>query len=283
MSALDEVTRRLLELARTEDLPDGDATAAATVAEDATGAAAFVARAAGVAAGLGAAAAVVAAVDGALTFTPEVRDGDPLQPGQTLARISGPARGILAAERTALNLLTHLCGVASTTARYVAEVQGTTCVVRDTRKTLPGMRALQKAAVAAGGGTNHRFSLSDGLLVKDNHVAAAGGVTAATRQSLEQANGLPVQVEVDSFEQLEEALAAGARSVLLDNFAIADLPAAVQRCRSEVEPVFVEASGNVNLTTVGEIARTGVDAVAVGALTHSVVALDIGLDWEEGV
>lgn len=281
MSDLDAVARQLIELALAEDLSGGDATAAATVPESATGHARFVARDAGVVAGLEAARTVVDAVDPAMTFTPRTADGERVEPGQALAEISGAARSILAAERTALNLLTHLSGIATQTARYVAEVDGTHCVVRDTRKTLPGMRALQKMAVAAGGGTNHRFSLSDGLLVKDNHVAAAGGVTAATRQALEAAGDLPVQIEVDDLDQLDEALAAGARCVLLDNFALNDLPAAVHRCRDHGADVFVEVSGNVSLDTVAAIALTGVDAVAVGALTHSVRALDIGLDWEE--
>ena len=280
MTDLDPISRRVVTLAIEEDLAGGDATAAATVPESALGTARFVTRAPGVVAGLAVVGVVTAAVDARLTFTPSASDGDVVRPGDVLGELTGPARGILAAERTALNLLAHLSGVATHTALYVSEVAGTGCVIRDTRKTLPGLRALQKAAVRAGGGTNHRFNLSDGLLVKDNHVAAAGGVTAATSQALAAAGDLGVQIEVDDAVQLDAALAAGARSVLLDNFTIEDLPAAVQRCRAEVEPVFVEASGNVNLTTVGAIARTGVDAVAVGALTHSVTSLDIGLDWE---
>lgn len=280
MSDVDAITERLIALAVSEDLAAGDATAAATVPDDLIGAARFVARRPGVAAGLSVVDAVAAAVDPRLEVEPTVSDGDRLAPGAVLAHIRGPARGILAAERTALNLLTHLCGVATQTARYVAAVADTGCAIRDTRKTLPGMRALQKAAVAAGGGTNHRFNLGDGLLVKDNHVAAAGGVAAATRQALAHADGLPVQVEVDDLEQLGAALDAGARAVLLDNFDLEQSRQAVQRCRDYSDAVFVEASGNVNLDTVAAIAETGVDAVAIGALTHSVRALDIGLDWE---
>lgn len=280
MTGSSDITAQLVALALAEDLPDGDVTAGATVPAEATASASFVTRSAGVVAGLDVVRAVVAAVDEDVTFEPLVADGEVVTAGTELARVSGRARSILAAERTALNLLTHLCGIATVTASYVAAVSGTSCVVRDTRKTLPGMRALQKAAVLAGGGVNHRFSLSDGLLVKDNHVAAAGGVAAATGAALTAAGDLPVQVEVDDLRQLDEALAAGARSVLLDNFSLADMRAAVGRCAHE-EQVFVEASGNVTLDTVAAIAATGVHAVAIGALTHSVRALDVGLDWQE--
>jgi nicotinate-nucleotide pyrophosphorylase (carboxylating) len=280
VSDSDAATQRLIALALAEDLAGGDATAAATVPESLEATAQFVARGEGVVAGLSAVAAVVATVDAALVFTPALRDGDRVAKGALVAQVSGRARSILAAERTALNLLTHLCGVATQTAALVAALDGTGCVVRDTRKTLPGMRALQKAAVAAGGGVNHRFSLSDGILIKDNHVAAAGGIAAATRQALDAAGGLSVQVEVDDLIQLAQALDAGARSVLLDNFSVDDMRTAVAVCRAVADDVFVEASGNVSLETVRAIAETGVDAVAVGALTHSVRALDIGLDWE---
>ena len=281
MTGVDPTTERLIALALDEDLGHGDPTAAATVPAEAIAAAAFVTRQAGVVSGLDVVAAVVNAVDPGLRFTAAAGAGDRVDAGAVLARIAGSARSILAAERTALNLLTHLCGVASETARFVMAVQGTGCVVRDTRKTLPGLRAAQKAAVADGGGINHRFNLGDALLVKDNHVAAAGGVGAATRQALAGAAGRSVQIEVDSGAQLEEALAAGAGCVLLDNFAVAAMGPAVERCRQASHTVFVEVSGNVTLDTVAQIAATGVDAVAVGALTHSVRALDIGLDWEE--
>jgi nicotinate-nucleotide pyrophosphorylase (carboxylating) len=276
----DSVTQRLIALALEEDLAGGDATAAATVPAELTATARFVARRDGVVAGLGAVAAVIDAVDPALVLRPAVADGQRVSGGTVVATVSGSARGILAAERTALNLLTHLSGVATQTAALVDALSGTACVVRDTRKTLPGMRALQKAAVVAGGGVNHRFSLADGILIKDNHVAAAGGVGTATRQALDNPAGVGVQVEVDNLAQLAEALDAGARSVLLDNFALAEMREAVATCRAIPDDVFVEASGNVTLETARAIAETGVDAVAVGALTHSVRALDIGLDWE---
>lgn len=273
----------IVALAIAEDLAGGtDVTAAATVPVDLDATAAVVARSRGVAAGLGAAAAVFTAVDSSVIVTPLVSDGDRVDSGAAVLRVEGPARGILAAERTALNLLCHLCGVATLASRYVAEVEGTGAMIRDTRKTLPGLRALEKAAVVAGGGHNHRMSLSDGLLVKDNHIAAAGGVGVATRNALAHANGLPVQIEVDSLDQLDEALNHGARAVLLDNFGLNDLPAAVARCRrqpADPDPVFAEASGGVSLDTVWAIANTGVDAIAVGAITHSAPALDLGLDF----
>lgn len=264
-----------------EDLGEGgDATSAATVPADARATARLVARAAGVVAGLDAAHAAFAAVDAAVGFTALVRDGDRVEAGAIVATVAGPTRGVLAGERTALNLLSHLSGVATVTARYVAAVAGTGCVVRDTRKTLPGLRALQKAAVAAGGGVNHRRSLGDGLLVKDNHVAAGGGVAAATKAALDGARGRPVQVEVDDLDQLDRALAAGTRAVLLDNFPLDALRRGVARARREPRPIFVEASGAIDLGTVRAVAETGVDAVAVGALTHSAAALDIGLDLD---
>jgi len=278
---LDEVVAAAL----TEDLGSaGDVTAQATVEPDATASAAIVAREPGVIAGLDAARAVFAAVDEDVAFTAAVADGDRVQAGAAIALVRGTTRSVLAAERTALNLLCHLSGVASATAAFAEAVAGTRCVIRDTRKTLPGLRALQKAAVTAGGGENHRMSLADGLLVKDNHVAAAGGVAEATRRALAfaETRGLPVQVEVDDLGQLEEALRAGARSVLLDNFALPDAEAAVIRCRAFGAPIFVEASGGVTLDTVAAVAATGVDAVAVGALTASARSLDVGLDFDPG-
>jgi nicotinate-nucleotide pyrophosphorylase (carboxylating) len=200
----------VIAVALAEDLDErGDATARATVPAEALLAGAFVAREAGVVAGTEVLAAVYAAVDEAVAVTVRVAVGDRVEAGTVLAEVRGPARSVLTGERTALNLLTHLCGIATATRACVDAVAGTDAVVRDTRKTLPGLRALQKAAVAAGGGVNHRMSLSDGILVKDNHVAAAGGVGAAARAAHAAADGLPVQVEVDSLAELDEALDAG--------------------------------------------------------------------------
>jgi nicotinate-nucleotide pyrophosphorylase (carboxylating) len=268
----------VVAIALAEDLADGgDRTAAATVPAAARCRGELVARERGVAAGIAAVQATYAAVDPDVAVTVRVADGDKVAPGDVLVEVAGPTRSVLTGERTALNLLSHLSGVATATSAYVEAVQGTDAVIRDTRKTLPGLRALQKDAVRAGGGVNHRMSLSDGILVKDNHALAAGGVGPAARAALEGAQGVAVQVEVDSLDELAEALDAGVRTVLIDNFTLADSTEAVARCRA-VGGVFVEASGGVTLDTVADIARTGVDAIAVGALTHSVRALDIGLD-----
>lgn len=276
---LDEVVAAALA----EDLGNaGDVTTAATVPSDVDGTAHVVARQPGVVAGVEAIAATFAVLDPRVAVTAHVHDGDRIQGGSRVATLTGSARSLLAGERTALNLVSHLSGVATLTAAYVAAVAGTRCLVRDTRKTVPGLRALQKAAVRAGGGTNHRAGLYDGLLVKDNHAASAGGVGRATKAALAAAGTLSVQVEVDDLDELEEALAAGTRSVLCDNFDLATLGAAVARCRTEAQPVFVEASGGVTLDTAAAVAATGVDAVAVGPLTHSAAALDIGLDFVDG-
>ncbi|MBX9623602.1 MAG: carboxylating nicotinate-nucleotide diphosphorylase [Gemmataceae bacterium] len=278
-----DACRALADLALAEDLgPVGDRTSRALIPADRTGAAAFVARAAGVVAGLPAAALVCVAVDPLLTFTPSLADGSPLERGTTLASVSGPLRALLAAERTALNFLQRLSGVASLTRKYVDAAAGTPARVLDTRKTTPGWRLLEKYAVRMGGGTNHRLGLYDGVLIKDNHLAGMGG---DVRQAVETARsaagneGLPVEVEVDTLEQLEEALAARADIVLLDNMTSEQMRAAVRR-RDAVSPVtLLEASGGVNLSTVAAIAATGVDRISVGALTHSAPALDIGLDY----
>ena len=258
--------------------PRDDRTAAATIPPGATATAAFIPRTGGIVAGCAVVAEVYRQLDPDVEVAMKVTDGDAVTAGQRIAVVSGPAAAVLAGERTALNLLTHLSGIASSTRRFVDAVAATGCIVRDTRKTLPGLRALQKAAVVAGGGHNHRMSLLDGLLVKDNHVAAAGGVTEATKAALDAAAGLPVQIEVDSLEQVRDALVAGAPSLLLDNFSPAELRAAVQHVRSTTAGVFLEASGGITLQTAAEVAATGVDAIAVGALTHSAEALDIGLD-----
>jgi len=208
-------------------------------------------------------------------------DGDRVVAGQTVAHVVGPLRTILTGERTALNLVCHLSGIATATRAFVDAVAGTGCVVRDTRKTVPGLRLLAKAAVRAGGGSNHRIGLSDGLLVKDNHVEVAGSVAAATTAALAAAGGLAVQVEVDTLDQLEEALAAGARDVLLDNLDVDATRAAVRRVReleSRYGRILIESSGSLGLDDAAAYARTGVDRIAVGAITHSAPQLDLGLD-----
>jgi nicotinate-nucleotide pyrophosphorylase (carboxylating) len=275
--------RRLIDLALAEDLgPAGDVTSAATIPANKPGRAAVVARAAGVIAGLPVAALVCEAVDPKLTFVPMVADGAAVSPGTELATLAGPMRSILVAERTALNFLQRLSGVATLTRCYVDASRGGARVL-DTRKTTPGWRLLEKYAVRMGGGHNLRVGLYDGVLIKDNHLAALGGGPAAVGLAVaaarRDAHGLAVEVEVDTWEQFEAALACQPDIVLLDNMP----PELLRRCaarRAEVAPgVLLEASGGVNLQTIGEIAATGVDRVSVGAMTHSAVALDIALDY----
>jgi nicotinate-nucleotide pyrophosphorylase (carboxylating) len=268
--------RSFVVAALAEDLAGGiDVTTAATVPPDDRGRGDLVARTPGVVAGLPVAEAVFWLVCAAVECAPLTADGDRVAAGQRLLTVSGPIGPILTAERTALNLLCHLSGVATLTRRWVDAVAGTGARIRDTRKTLPGMRALQKYAVRCGGGINHRMSLSDAALIKDNHVAAAGSVGAAFAAVRAKAPGLPLEVECDTLEQVAEALAAGADLILLDNF---DVPALARAVRLADGRALLEASGGLALTGARAVAQTGVDYLAVGALTHSAPALDIGLD-----
>ncbi|WP_462188124.1 MULTISPECIES: carboxylating nicotinate-nucleotide diphosphorylase [unclassified Frankia] len=254
-----------------------DATSEATVDPALVGHGAIVSRAAGVVAGLPVAAAVFESLLGpAATVTLTARDGDPVPPGTTVAYVNGPVRGLLTAERTALNLLCHLSGIATLTRAWVDAVTGTGAVIRDTRKTLPGLRALEKYAVRCGGGVNHRMSLTDAALIKDNHVVAAGGVAAAFAAVQARFPGLPVEVECDTVDQVAEAVDAGCDLILCDNMSLADLRTAVQLARPA--GVRLEASGGLTLRTAAAVAAVGVDYLAVGALTHSAPALDLGLD-----
>ena len=254
----------------------GDVTAAACIPVDARLSVAFRVRDAGRIAGLDCARLAFAALDPSLTFTVEIADGHDAEAGQVIARASGGARQILSAERVALNLLGRLSGVATLTARYVKAVEGTGARITCTRKTTPGLRALEKYAVRCGGAINHRFGLDDAILIKDNHVAACGGVGKALEQARRHAGHLmKIEVEVDSLSQLDEALAYSPDVIMLDNFTLSDLETAVSRAKGKV---VLEASGGVNLTTVRAIAQTGVDVISVGALTHSAPVLDVGLD-----
>jgi nicotinate-nucleotide pyrophosphorylase (carboxylating) len=266
-----------------EDLAGGtDVTTAATVRADARGRADLVARAAGVVAGLPVAEAVFAlspAVSGSaaaasVAVSAPLADGDRVSAGQAVLTVGGPVAAILTAERTALNLLCHLSGIATLTRQWVDAVAGTGARIRDTRKTLPGMRALQKYAVRCGGGVNHRMSLADAALIKDNHVAAAGSVGAAFG-AVRARTAVPVEVECDTLDQVSEALAAGADLILLDNFTVPDMADAVRLAGGRA---MLEASGGLRLGQARAVAETGVDYLAVGALTHSAPALDIGLD-----
>ena len=261
-----------------EDLGrDGDITSAFTIPEDARAMARLVAREPGTIAGLNCAEAAFRLVDPATRFTPAAADGDTVVAGTLLATIEGPARSLLTAERVALNFLGHLSGVATATAGLVAAVDGTRARIVCTRKTIPGLRALQKYVVRCGGGLNHRFGLDDAVLVKDNHIAAAGGIAPAL-QRLRAGLGPMVRIEVefDTLAQLEEALALGVKAVLLDNMPPQMLRQAVALGRGRA---MLEASGGVTLATVRAVAESGVDYISSGSITHSAPNLDIGLDF----
>lgn len=271
-----DAVRAVVEAALAEDLAGGvDVTTTSTVPPAERGRADLVARTPGVVAGLPVAAAVFWLVSHDVQSAPQAADGDRIAAGQPVLTVSGPIGPILTAERTALNLLCHLSGVATLTRRWVDAVAGTRAQIRDTRKTLPGLRALEKYAVRCGGGVNHRMSLSDAALIKDNHVAATGSIGAAFAAVRAAAPGLPLEVECDTLDQVEEALAAGADLILLDNFGV---PALAQAVALADGRALLEASGGLTLASARAVAQTGVDYLAVGALTHSAPALDIGLD-----
>jgi nicotinate-nucleotide pyrophosphorylase (carboxylating) len=272
----------VIRRAAAEDLGvAGDLTSKATIAPDAQIDARYVARSAGVLAGAPVLAAVVETCLGeAAAVQVRLDDGDRVERGMVIATIAGAARGVLGIERLSLNLLGHLCGIATATRAWVDAVAGTSARIRDTRKTTPGLRDLEKYAVRCGGGVNHRRGLDDAILIKDNHVTSAGGVGAALDRvaAAYPAGEYVVQVEVDDLAQLDEALAHGAREILLDNFTIDELAGAVEHARSHATGVRLEASGGLRLVNARAIASTGVDYLAVGALTHSAPSLDVGLD-----
>ena len=279
---LDDSLDALITLALREDLGDeGDLTSRAVVPATLRAHGRLVAREPIVVAGLAVAAAVCARVDPALELRPRAAEGDRLASGAALAELEGPARSLLAAERTVLNFLQRLCGVATLTRRYADELEGSRCRLLDTRKTTPGHRALEKAAVRAGGGSNHRMGLFDRMLIKDNHLAAAGGLREAVLAARAGKGALlELEVEVDTLAQLREALDLGVPLVLCDNMPPATLREAAS-LRDRLAPkTLLEASGGVTLETVAEIGRTGVDFVSVGALTHGARAVDIGLDFD---
>ncbi len=272
----DPLIRRELEV----DIGDGDRTSEWTIGAGVVGEATILAKEHGVVCGAGVAARVFRIVDKDLEVTEQAVDGARVAPGDTVMRVSGSLRSILAAERTALNFLARLSGVATLTARYVEAVSGTGCQVADTRKTTPGWRTLEKYAVAAGGGMNHRRGLYDMVLIKENHIRAAGGVAAAIEAALPKARRerLEVEVEVTNEAELEQAVRCAPDRVMLDNMSVAELQAAVAMIRTAPAPQpRIEASGGVTLDSVRDIARTGVDYISVGALTHSAPALDLSL------
>jgi nicotinate-nucleotide pyrophosphorylase (carboxylating) len=278
--SVDDATRELVARSLAEDLGSGDVTADAIVPPDASARATIAQKQPGVIFGLEVAAEVFRQA-GAGELEPAGREGEWRDeiPAE-VARISGPARALLVAERTALNFLSHLSGVATLTARYVRAVDGSGARILDTRKTTPGLRALEKNAVAAGGGTNHRMGLHDAILIKENHAALAGGVGEAIRRVREAHPEMPIEVECRDLAEVREAVEAGAGRLLLDNMSSAGLREAVAAAREGGNGPELEASGGVNLENAGEIAATGVGYVSVGALTHSAPALDLSMTLE---
>jgi nicotinate-nucleotide pyrophosphorylase (carboxylating) len=275
----------LIALGLKEDLDEcGDLTSQAVIPANLQGRAIFVARSGGVAAGLPIVPMVLAAVESQMAFQPLVEDGASLEAGGHLAIVSGPMRGLLTAERLTLNFLQHLSGVATLTRRYVDAIAGLSCRILDTRKTIPGWRLLDKYAVRCGGGHNHRLGLYDGVLIKDNHLAALAGTGNPLTEAVDLArnqygNAVPLEIEVDNLAQLDIALAAGPDIVLLDNMSVEQMREAVRRRNATAPGVLLEASGGVTLATLRSIAETAVDRISVGALTHSAPALDIALDY----
>jgi nicotinate-nucleotide pyrophosphorylase (carboxylating) len=275
VAEVEAVVRRALE----EDLALGpDVTTDSTVAPRTQAGGDIVPRSPGMLAGIAVAATVFDLVGrGEVEVELLATDGTASRPGEAVLTVAGPARALLTAERTALNLIGHLSGIASLTRRWVDAVAGTSAAIRDTRKTTPGLRALEKYAVRCGGGVNHRMALGDAALIKDNHVAAAGGITAAVAAVRAHAPDLPLEVECDTLDQVREAIEAGVGLVLLDNFSLEDTRTAVALARPA--RVRLEASGGLSLERAAEVAATGVDYLAVGALTHSAPVLDLGFDF----
>jgi nicotinate-nucleotide pyrophosphorylase (carboxylating) len=275
--ALRDLVSRLLE----EDVGHGDITTLAIVPPQARAHGQILAKEAMVIAGLDVAVEVFHTVDPAINIECAVPDGTPLHPGSVLAEVHGPARALLTAERVALNLLQRLSGVATVTQRYVEAVRHTSARIVDTRKTTPGLRLLEKYAVRVGGGYNHRFGLGDGVLIKDNHIAIAGGVAAAIQHARQAVSHLQkIEIEVEDFAQLHAALTAGADAILLDNMSPEQTREAVQIVRAAAggDQILLESSGGITLPTVRLYAEAGVDLISVGALTHSAPAVDISLE-----
>ena len=274
MAVAADTLERIVQAALTEDVGAGDVTTEATVAADALGTAELLVKEPGIVSGLAAVEAVFLALDPEVQFEALVEDGIFVEHMTVVAVVSGPLRAILTGERVALNFLGRLSGIATLTRRYVDAVAGTEVAILDTRKTTPGLRLLEKHAVACGGGRNHRFGLDDAVLVKDNHLAAAGSVRAAVER-LREATDLPIEVECDTLDQVSEALAARVDAILLDNMTADELVTAVAQVRGRAR---IEASGGVTFDNVRAIAETGVDEISIGALTHSARSLDVSLE-----
>jgi len=286
----DEMVQGQIDLALMEDVGPGDITTLACIVKE-TVPAEIIAKSSGVLAGLPVAATVFQKLDKKITIITNKNDGDSFSPGDKILSINGNSQAILTGERTALNFLGRLSGVASLTAKFVEQVKGTKAKILDTRKTIPGMRFLDKYAVTCGGGENHRFGLYDMVLIKDNHITAAGSITNAIKKVKEYAarddfqdrfylafDELEIEVEIETIEQLKEAIKAGAERVLLDNQSIEQLAELVKTARELKENILLEASGNVNLNNVAAIAKTGVDLISIGGLTHSASTSDFSLN-----
>lgn len=277
LSQVEEV----VELALNEDVGSGDVTTQLTVPEDMVATGSIIAKQEGVLAGVDVASLVFQKVDPDLKLIHKFKDGDRIAQGDVLAEVTGPVRGILSGERVALNFLQRLSGIATLTARFVEAVSGTKAKVVDTRKTTPGLRGLEKYAVKVGGGENHRFGLYDGVLIKENHIAAAGGISEAVRRVKEARANFKVEVEAKDLDQAQEAASLGVDRIMLDNLAMAEMRKAVglirRRSALDGRPVEVEASGGISLENVHQVAGAGVDYISVGALTHSAPALDMSL------
>jgi nicotinate-nucleotide pyrophosphorylase (carboxylating) len=274
MAVATDTLERIVHAALAEDVGAGDVTTEATVAADTPGTAELLVKEPGVVCGLLAAEVTFRTLDPDIRFEAFVSDGDAVEPPAVVARVTGSERAILTGERVALNFLGRLSGIATLTRRYVDAIAGTDAVVLDTRKTTPGLRALEKHAVATGGGRNHRFGLDDAVLIKDNHLRAAGSLAAAV-ELVRAASALPLEVECETLDQVAEALGLGVDALLLDNMTLAELREAVALTAGRAR---LEASGGVNLDTIRAIAETGVDEISVGALTHSARSLDVSLE-----
>jgi nicotinate-nucleotide pyrophosphorylase (carboxylating) len=271
--------QRILDLALEEDVGRGDVTSAAVIDETQEAEAEIISRERAVICGLGVVEAVFTRFDWRTRVRMKVADGDPVQPGAVVASLRGPAAALLAGERTALNFLQHLSGIATVTQAFVAAAEGAKVRITDTRKTTPGLRALEKYAVRVGGGASHRSDLASGILVKDNHIALVGSVREAVRRARANApHTLRIVVEVDDLDQLDEAIEAGAEGILLDNFQTRDMAEACKRIRERRPQTIVEASGGVTLDRIHEISKTGVDVISVGSLTHSARAINFSCD-----
>jgi len=275
MNELRDQIVSIVENALREDIGPGDATSAPIIPSTTHLEGEFLVKADGIVAGLDVVALVFHTLDPDIVFTPLVEDGAPVSVGDVVARVEGNGPSVLIAERLALNFLQRMSGVATATHGYVTAVAGTRARVLDTRKTVPGLRVLDKLAVKLGGGTNHRIGLYDMVLIKDNHIEAAGGITDAVRLVREAGQGLAIEVEVETLDQFDEAFALSVDRIMLDNMDLDTMREAVQRADGRIE---LEASGGITLDTVARVAATGVDFISVGALTHSVIALDISLE-----